>query len=198
MKEQENIDLQEMSSLQVYWQLFRNIFVLSACTFGGGFVIISMMKKKFVEKLHWISEEEMLDIVALAQSGPGPMAISTSLLTGYRLRGPLGAIVGLIASVLPCLVIITILYYVYDAVQENSWIQAAFAVMAGAISAVLVWTTFNMAKTALAKHPIFGAVLMVLAFVASYFFDVNTALIIAIAGIIGLSLFSIVEEGQVK
>lgn len=180
------------------WEIFLTFVKINTFTFGGGYTIVPVIRDEFIYKKQLIEEEEMLDIVALAQSGPGPMAISTSLLTGYRLRGPLGAIVGLIASVLPCLVIITILYYVYDAVQENSWIQAAFAVMAGAISAVLVWTTFNMAKTALAKHPIFGAVLMVLAFVASYFFDVNTALIIAIAGIIGLSLFSIVEEGQVK
>ncbi len=179
-------------------EIFLTFVKINTFTFGGGYTIVPVIRDEFIYKKQLIEEEEMLDIVALAQSGPGPMAISTSLLTGYRLRGPLGAIVGLIASVLPCLVIITILYYVYDAVQENSWIQAAFAVMAGAISAVLVWTTFNMAKTALAKHPIFGAVLMVLAFVASYFFDVNTALIIAIAGIIGLSLFSIVEEGQVK
>ena len=76
MKEQENINLQEISSLKVYWQLFRNIFILSACTFGGGFVIIGMMKKKFVEKLHWISEEEMLDMTAIAQSAPGALVHS--------------------------------------------------------------------------------------------------------------------------
>ncbi len=179
-------------------EIFLTFVKINTFTFGGGYTIVPVIRDEFIYKKQLIEEEEMLDIVALAQSGPGPMAISTSLLTGYRLRGPLGAIVGLIASVLPCLVIITILYYVYDAVQDNAWIQSAFAVMGGAISAVLVWTTINMAKTALSKHPIFGVVLMGLAFIASYFFDVNTALIIAFAGLLGLGLFSIVEEGQVK
>lgn len=179
-------------------EIFLTFVKINTFTFGGGYTIVPVIRDEFIYKKQLIEEEEMLDIVALAQSGPGPMAISTSLLTGYRLRGPLGAIVGLIASVLPCLVIITILYYVYDAVQDNAWIQSAFTVMGGAISAVLVWTTINMAKTALAKHPIFGVVLMGLAFIASYFFDVNTALIIAFAGLLGLGIFSIVEEGKVK
>ena len=70
MSQEENQVLKKMSAVQVYWQLFKNIFILSSCTFGGGFVIIGMVKKTFVEKLHWISEEEMLDMTAIAQSAP--------------------------------------------------------------------------------------------------------------------------------
>ena len=66
LQQEENVSLKELSNAQVYWQLFKNIFMLSGCTFGGGFVIIGMMKKKFVEKLHWISEEEMLDKIGRA------------------------------------------------------------------------------------------------------------------------------------
>ena len=178
--------------------IFLIFLKINTFTFGGGYTIVPVIRDEFIHKKKLIEEEEMLNIVALAQSGPGPMAISCSLLTGYRLRGPLGAITGLVASVLPCLVIITLLYYVYDAVQSNPWVRSAFAVMSGAISAVLVWTTINMARTALTKHRYFGMILMATAFICSYFFKLNTALIIVACGLIGLITFSIVEESKVK
>ena len=61
------------------WTLFRSMFVLSACTFGGGFVIVSLMKKKFVEELNWLEEDEMLDVTAITQSAPGPLPVNESL-----------------------------------------------------------------------------------------------------------------------
>lgn len=58
---------------KILWILFKNMFILSSCTFGGGFVIVSLMKKKFVEQLKWLEEDEMLDITAITQSCPGPL-----------------------------------------------------------------------------------------------------------------------------
>ena len=71
-------------SAQTLWQLFKATFLLSAFTFGGGFVIVSLMKKKFVEELKWLDESEMLDITAIAQSSPGPIPITlrSSSVTG--------------------------------------------------------------------------------------------------------------------
>ena len=169
--------------------IFMTFLKINTFTFGGGYTIVPVIRDEFIEKKKLIAEEEMLNIVALAQSGPGPMAISTSLLTGYRLRGPIGAIVALTASVLPCLVIITILYYIYEQVQANPWVQSAFSVMSGAISAVLAWTTINMAKTALKKHKYFGLAMMVAAFLASFYFRINTALIILCCGLFGYYFF---------
>lgn len=178
-------------------ELFFTFLKINTFTFGGGYTIVPVIRDEFIHQKKLIDEEEMLNLVALAQSGPGPMAINTSILTGYRLRGPAGAVTCLLASVLPCLVIITLLYYAYDAVSTNPWIQAAFAAMGGAISAVLVLTTWDMAVSALSKHRIFGIILMLGAFAASYFLNVNTALIIVVCGLIGLILFSVVEETRV-
>nr|WP_072514559.1 chromate transporter [Ndongobacter massiliensis] len=194
MKETENIQKRPAISL---WTLFFTFLKINTFTFGGGYTIVPVIRDEFIQRLKLIDEDEMLDLVALAQSGPGPMAISTSLLTGYRVRGPFGAITCLIASVLPCLVIITLLFYAYEAVSTNPWAQAAFAVMGGVISAVLILTTVDMAKTALRKHRKFGLVLMIASFSSSYFFSVNTALIILFSGLIGLIVFSIVDEGRV-
>ena len=77
----------DVSSLQKYRKLFFSTFKLSACTFGGGFVIIPLMRKKFVEELGWIEEDEMLDLTAIAQSSPGAIAVNASILVGYHVAG---------------------------------------------------------------------------------------------------------------
>ena len=75
-----------------YWKLFGATFTLSAFTFGGGYVSVPLMRQKFVEKYHWIEEEEIMDLTAIAQSAPGPIAVNASILIGYRLAGVFGAL----------------------------------------------------------------------------------------------------------
>lgn len=181
-----------------YRDLFFTFLKINSFTFGGGYTIVPVIRDEFVRGKELISEEEMLDLTALAQSGPGPMAINASILTGYRLRGPLGAIVSLSASALPCLVIITILYYIYDSVRDNALVNAAFSVMAGAISAVLVVTSWDMAKLAIKEHKIFGSLLFIAALLGEHFLNINAAIIILISGLVGLFVFSICKEAEVK
>lgn len=178
--------------------LFFNILKINAFTFGGGYTIIPVIRDEIVLKNPLISEEDMSEIVALAQSSPGPMAVNCSLLTGYRLRGPLGAIVAMIASVLPCLIIISLMFYVYTAVSKNPWVKSALSVMGGVVSAVLIITTIDMARNALKKHTIFGIILMLGAFVASFLFKINTGFIILFSGLISLILFSFIREENLK
>ena len=82
-----------MDKKNKYWQLFLSTFKLSACTFGGGFVIIPLMRERFVKELRWIEEEEMLDLTAIAQSSPGSIAINASILVGYHVAGIPGALI---------------------------------------------------------------------------------------------------------
>ena len=81
------------NSKSKYLTLFLSTLQLSAFTFGGGFVIIPLMRKKFVEKLHWLDEQEMMDFAAIAQSSPGAIAVNASILIGYRIAGLPGALV---------------------------------------------------------------------------------------------------------
>ena len=87
--------------MNIYRKLFASTFKLSACTFGGGFVIIPLMRKKFVEELHWIEEEEMMDLTAIAQSSPGAIAVNASILVGYHVAGIKGALTTVIGTILP-------------------------------------------------------------------------------------------------
>lgn len=91
-------------NLKIYWTLFKSTFYLSAFTFGGGFVIIPLMRKKFVEELGWIEEKEMLDLTAIAQSSPGAIAVNAAIIIGYRIGGIGGALISTSAqSYLPLL-----------------------------------------------------------------------------------------------
>ena len=87
-----------MDKKNKYWQLFLSTFKLSACTFGGGFVIIPLMRERFVKELRWIEEEEMLDLTAIAQSSPGSIAINASILVGYHVAGIPGALITVVGG----------------------------------------------------------------------------------------------------
>ena len=86
---------------KLYLALFWETFKISAFTFGGGYVIVSLMKKQFADKRGWIDEKEMLDFTAIAQSSPGSIAVNASILVGYKVGGAFGALVTILGTVLP-------------------------------------------------------------------------------------------------
>lgn len=179
-------------------ELFLTFFRINAITFGGGYTIVAILRDEFVVRKNIIDEDEMLDLTALAQSGPGAMAINTSVLTGYKLRGIAGAVTCMLASVAPSIIIITIVSYFYQEFRDNFFVNAALTGMGGVIAAVLIVTTFNIGKHALRKTPIFSGIIMVLAFVLSYIFNINSGIIILIFGLFGIVLFSIINEEALK
>lgn len=99
------------------FRLFLSTLYISAFTFGGGYVIVSLMKKKFVDDYHWIDENEMLDFVAIAQSAPGPIAINGAIVVGYRLANILGIGITILATVIPPFVIISVISFFYNAFE---------------------------------------------------------------------------------
>ena len=105
------------------WTKIRKVFFstlyLSAFTFGGGYVIVTLMKKKFVDELHWIDEEEMLDLVAIAQSAPGAIAVNGAIVVGYKLAGLAGALAAIIGTIIPPFVILSVIFYFYAAFSSN-------------------------------------------------------------------------------
>ena len=100
-------------------KLFLSTLYLSAFTFGGGYVIVTLMKKKFVDEYHWIDEQEMLDLVAIAQSSPGAIAVNGAIVVGYKLAGMAGVLTSVIATVLPPFTILTLISFCYAAFRSN-------------------------------------------------------------------------------
>lgn len=175
-------------------KLFFTFFKINALTFGGGYTIVPIIKDTFVEDLKLIDNDEMLDLVALAQGGPGAMAISTSLLTGYKLRGASGAVTCLIASSLPCLIILSVISLFYNEFRSNFYVNAALEGISGIICAVLLVTVFNMGKTAYKKYPVFSSAVMFLIFVLGYIMGIHTAPLILLCALIGVSVFFIIDR----
>jgi len=118
-------------------QLFWSMLIISAFTFGGGFVIIGMMRKKFCDELHWVSDEEVLDMTAIAQSAPGALAVNSAVIFGYRIKGFKGALISAIATVIPPIVIISIITMIYDSFSANLYVQTALRVMRAGVGAVI-------------------------------------------------------------
>lgn len=174
-----------MSNRNKYRQLFFSTFKLSACTFGGGFVIIPLMRKRFVEELGWIEEEEMLDLTAIAQSSPGAIAVNAAILVGYRACGFAGALISVLATVLPPLIIISVISLFYQAFRDNAIVNMAMAGMLCGVAAVIFDVVLNMMKGIFQKKRILPVLVMIGAFVAVRYFSVNIIVIILLCGIIG-------------
>lgn len=163
---------------RMLWQLFKATFLLSAFTFGGGFVIVSLMKKKFVEDLQWLEEEEMLDITAIAQSCPGPVVVNTSVITGYRLAGVAGSAAALLGAILPPMIIISIIAQFYEQFRTNAVIALALTVMRAGVAAVLVDVVIGMAWSVLKTKNLLYIVLMAVTFFMGTVLDIGAMYII--------------------
>ena len=174
-----------MNSLQKYKKLFFSTFKLSACTFGGGFVIIPLMRKKFVEELGWIQEDEMMDLAAIAQSSPGAIAVNASILVGYHVAGVPGAMLTVLGTVFPPLIIISIISMFYQAFRDNAFVNMAMAGMLCGVAAVICDVVINMAKNIFQKRRLLPVIVMLGSFIAVRFLSVDIISIIIICGVIG-------------
>ena len=168
-----------------YWTLFLSTLKLSACTFGGGFVIIPLMRKKFVEELGWIEEQEMMDLTAIAQSSPGAIAVNASILVGYRVAGIPGALLTVLGAVLPPLMIISVISLFYQAFRDNAIVNMAMAGMLCGVAAVIVDVVIHMVKTIVQQRKIVPLLVLLGSFAAVRFYGVNIILVILVCGVIG-------------
>lgn len=175
-----------MTKLKILWKLFISAFTLSAFTFGGGFVIVSLMKKKFVEDLGWLSEDEMLDITAIAQSSPGPIPINACVILGYRMCGVIGSVVGVLGTALPPMIVISVISVFYAQFRENRIIAAALMVMRAGVAAVIADVVINLAKSVVKTKRVLYITLMVAAFIAKCIFHASAVMVILACLCVGL------------
>ena len=130
--------------------LFLRSLAISATTVGGGYVILSALRRLYVEKLGWISEEEMLDLSAAAQSAPGAVAVNASLLVGYRLMGLPGALVSLAGTVIPPLFAMCVLAEAYRRSADFPMIAKLMSGMRAGVAAVILDTALTLTEATLA------------------------------------------------
>lgn len=169
------------------WQLFKSNFLLSSFTFGGGFVIVSLMKKKYVEELQWIDEDEMLDITAIAQSSPGPIPVNASVILGYRMFGVIGSLVAILGTILPPMIVISVISFFYEQFRTNPVIAVALQVMRAGVAAVIFDVVINLASNVIKTHRPLYLILMAAAFIAVCFFSADASFVIIFCLLVGIA-----------
>lgn len=167
-------------------QLFSGFFKIGLFSFGGGYAMIPLIQREIVEKKKWLTQEDMLEIIAIAESSPGPIAINAATFTGYRVSGFFGALSATLGVVLPSYVIIICISTVLGAFQNMRVVQYAFeGVRAGVLALIMkaLWSMYRQCP----KNG-FSYVIMAAAFLATAFLHVNVIFVI-----IGCAIFGLVQ-----
>ena len=127
-------------------QLFTTFFKIGLFTFGGGYAMIPLIQREVIEKHKWISDKDFLDMLVLAQSSPGPIAVNTAVFVGYKMRGVVGAIATTFGTVLPSFMVILLLALFFAEVRDNRYVDAAFRAMRPAVVALIVAPLMGLVK----------------------------------------------------
>lgn len=188
--------MEKKVDLKLLWKLFVSTLYLSAFTFGGGYVIVTLMKSKFVDEYKWLTEKEMLNITAIAQSAPGAIAVNAAIVVGFRLAGLIGVLVAVLGTVIPPFFIISLISVFYDVFRANQMITLLLQGMEAGVAAVVVAVSVEMAFGVIKEKDTILIIMMVLAFIANAVFNVNVIVIILLSILIGLALHFINLKGE--
>lgn len=186
-----------MNKKEILLKLFFSTLYLSAFTFGGGYVIVTLMKSKFVDKYHWIDEVEMLDLVAIAQSCPGAIAVNGAIVVGYKLGGVTGVLCSVIATVIPPFVILSAISFCYAAFRSSLIIGWMLRGMQSGVGAVIMEVTWGMASGIVKEKQYFSIIIMVAVFIANYCYKVSAVILILTCIFLGVML-TIYRENKMK
>jgi len=179
----------------MYFDLLITFFKIGLFTIGGGYAAIPLIQQKVVEEKKWMNEEELTDLMAVAQSCPGIFAVNISIFIGYKLKGVGGALLSTIGTTLPSFVIILLIALVFHKYKDNDRIESMFRGIRPAVVALIAAPVFKMAKIANINHlniwiPIVSALLI-------WQLEMNPIYIILIAGIGGYIYGQIKDEEKV-
>ena len=176
-----------MKKQSVYRTLFLSMLSISAFTFGGGSVIIPLMRKKVVNELGWLEEDEMLDMIAIAQSSPGAVSVNVAAQIGYRTAGVPGLALAVLATVLPPFGWIVLISLFYDSFRASPVVDAILRSMQPAVAAVILFAAVDMFKP-LVKKKRLSIWILFLAALGIGLYGVNIIWILIGGGIIGACL----------
>lgn len=164
--------------LKTYFSLFKYTFVISAFTFGGGYVVIPMMRKYFVSNMQLITEEELLDIAAIAQSTPGAIAVNIAVLVGYRILGKKGALISCIGTILPPLILLSVISNFYTIIRDNQIINSVLRGMEAGVAAIIINLVLEMTHAVFSNRNTLLSFMIPLSFILSFFLQINVIFII--------------------
>ena len=164
--------------------LFGIFFKIGAFTFGGGYAMIPVIQKEIVDKKKWITNDDILDIVAIAESTPGPIAINTATFVGYKIAGFWGAFFATLGTVLPSFIIILVISFILDLFQGLKAVQYAFFGIRAGVLALLIKALVSMYKQC--PKNVVSYILMAISFIAVAVFDIQVLDVILFCAAFGL------------
>lgn len=183
------------SKLALLWQVFSTFFKIGAFTFGGGYAMVPLIQREAAEKHGWVSDEDILDIVAIAESTPGPIAINSATFVGYRACGVLGSVCATLGVVLPSFIIILAISGILRQFQENLYVQYAFRGIRCGVLALILKAMWGMYKKCKKNIPAY--IVMAAAFVLVAFLDVPVLWVIAGCAVFGIvTYYAMEKEGK--
>jgi chromate transporter len=171
--------------------MFGSFFKIGAFTIGGGLAMLPLIEREFVEARGWVSQEEIVDVFAVAQSLPGVIAINTSICIGYKVGKLPGALVAAAGMILPSFISILLIAMFLRNFQNNLWVQKAFAGVRAGVTAMIFLAAIKLGKSILRNPPAW--VLGCLSFFALVFFRVNAILVIIVSALAGFVVFGIIK-----
>lgn len=176
--------------------LFLEFLKIGAFTFGGGYAMIPMIQREIVQKKKWISDEDILDIVAIAESTPGPIAVNSATFVGYHVAGFMGALFATTGVVLPSFVIILLISFILPQFEANAYVRYAFYGVRAAVLALILNACISMYRQAPKKTVSY--VIMLGAFISVAFLKVNAIAVILICAVIGLLSYMYALKKEVQ
>lgn len=174
------------------WQIFITFFKIGAFTFGGGYAMIPLIQRESVEKRKWVTDEDILDIVAIAESTPGPIAINSATFVGYRAAGLLGSVAATLGVVLPSFVVILALSFVLAQFQDLQAVQYAFNGIRAGVLALLIkalWSMYTKSPKGWAAYVVMGV-----SFLITALFSINVIFVILGCAVFGIVTSRIMER----
>ena len=158
------------------------LFVVNSLTIGGGFMMLPVLHKEFVEKYHWITNQEFLDAIAIGQITPGPLTVMNAVI-GYKISGLIGAVLAMVSSYLPCIIIVTLACRYYFHYKESAIVNSSFQGIKPAVIGLLAAVAIPLGSTSIVDFITFS--IAVISFVVIAFTRTDPTFVIVGAGIIG-------------
>ena len=176
--------------------LFLVFVKIGLFTIGGGLAMMPMIQKELIDKLHWMTEEELLDYYAIGQSTPGIVAVNVATFIGYKQCGVLGGVFATLGIIFPSIVIITILASLINSISDFPIVQKALKGINVAVAALLTNITFNFAKKTV--NGVFSFILCFCSFLTVFIFNVQSFYIIISAFLLGIVMYLVKQKNNKK
>ena len=192
-----------MKKLKTLFLLFFTFFKIGLFTFGGGYAMVAVFEREFVENKKWLTNNEFLDVLAIAESSPGPIAVNSATYVGYKMGGILGSIFATLGVVLPSFIIILVISFFFNAFMGLTWVQYAFKGIQACVVFLILSAGLKMLK-ALKKSVmniiLFSLTILALVGFSIFAVDFSSIFLVLIGGVVGVSVYliSLIKNSKEK